>query len=219
MDLTSIVTLVVTAIVALFSAYLGVRISANATLKATSEAFRLNAAFQANQQTQTVRGFLLAIRAEIKTLWDVYELEFGHEIQNLQENESFEYIYPVYSANYFAVFEANAGLLGQLSDDKLRELIIKTYIQGRTIINTHLYNNQLIQERNELMKFRSQMTGITVGVDFQIESLNEELKDYSQNLKSNFSEMKNLKESLIREVDNHVMQLAGDTQDSKLLKS
>jgi hypothetical protein len=182
-------------------AIIGGVIAARATNQATKQANDHALRLQQAAQTAIVRGVLLGIRAEIVTLWEIYTVEFGNILEELGDNEAFLYHYPLYQ-NYFTVYESNAPYFGQIPDDQLRKAIVTTYLKGRAIIDSHLYNNHLIEKYNELQRVREE-TG-SARYNGQIDAALADLNGYSNSLKETYFEMKTLVGDLTRRIDDYV---------------
>jgi hypothetical protein len=182
-------------------AIVGGVIAARATNRATKQANDHALRLQQTAQTAIVHGVLLGIRAEIVTLWEIYTAEFGNILEELGDNEAFLYHYPLYQ-NYFTVYESNAPYFGQIPDDQLRKAIVTTYLKGRAIIDSHLYNNHLIEKYNELQRVREE-TG-SARYNGQIDAALADLSGYSNSLKETYFEMKTLVGDLTRRIDDYV---------------
>lgn len=136
----------------LVAAIIGGLIAAWSTRKATREATELalkhNRNLQEAGQRLALRGVLLAMRAELETLWWRYEKDFGSDMQKLAPGEAFMTLYP-FRQDYFTVYDSNCGLIGQIPDDNLRSAIVNAYMSGKGLIDTHLHNNYLIERYEE----------------------------------------------------------------------
>jgi hypothetical protein len=158
---------------------------------------------QQRELNRKLKGVLLGLKAEIKILFQVYNEEFGKAIENLNENEPFPHYYPITQHNQFVLYDGNSAYLGLIPDDDLRILIIKTYIKGRTIIETHLYNNQLLDKTDEARKLPpADSDGMRL-----LNIANQNLKEYGINIKNNYNEMKELFSSVMKRLDEQVKQL------------
>ena len=136
---------------ALLGSIVGGRIGARATLKAVQESHNQTLALEQQKQNAMISSVLLGIRAEIKAVWKRYEEEFGPLIEQVREGKALSVNYPVYQ-NYFTVYESNCSLIGQISDQELVEAIVTTYITAKSIMDTHILNNQLIKELKDLKR-------------------------------------------------------------------
>lgn len=200
----NVLSAVVGGVAGLGGAMIGGGLAAWATIKATKRANEHSLRLQIQAQEAAIQGVLLGLRAEISTLWETYSKEFGPIIEELQEGEEFDYIYPLFQ-HYFSVYESNASLFGQIPDDRLRKAIVTTYLKGRGLIDTHLYNNQLIERHRTLRRLRDE-TG-NANLDPQINAALENLKGYSKSVRDNYFEMRALVTDLTNQIDNHVASL------------
>jgi hypothetical protein len=191
----------------LLGAIIGGVIAARATSIATRKANEHSLSLQESNQKAAIHGVLLGLRAEIETLWEIYSAEFGSALEELKEGEPFLYHYPLHQ-NYFTVYESNAALFGQIPDDKLRKTIITTYLRGRGLIDSHLYNNHLIEGHLRLQRLREETNNPVF--DIQINVAMEELKAYARFLKEIYGELKPLVTDLTRQID-HTITLTGGT--------
>lgn len=185
----------------LVGAIVGGIITARATAKATKRANDLALRLKQQEHDTVVRGVLLGLHAEISTLWGIYSNEFGAVIEELKEGKEFTHIYPLYQ-NYFAVYESNASLFGQIPDDNLRKAIVTTYLRARGLIDTHLYINQLIEQQVTLRRLRDE-TG-NINIDQQITTTSEDLRHHSKLVKANYFEMKTRVADLTEQIDRYL---------------
>jgi len=66
-------------------------------------------------------------------------------LEKIEEGNPVDFYYPI-SENYFTVFESNAGLIGKIKNDDLRETIVETYTQVKGMIDSFKMNNYFILE-------------------------------------------------------------------------
>ena len=177
-------SIIIGTVSSLIATFIGAGAGYYASSKATQTAFENSLKLQEQNQKDLIRGFLLGIQTEIQALLFMYQLEFGtSELETLEEGMPFLYYYPT-SQNYFTVFENNAALVGQIPDDELRDLIIKIYLCARSVINTHIYNNALIEKRNDLLILQSHTKNSTL--QKRIDAANHDLDEYGINIKTNY---------------------------------
>ena len=193
-------------------AIVGGVIAARATNKSTREANAHALQMQQASQSATVRGVLLGLRAEISTLWNIYVAEFGPVLEQLPDGEAFWYHYPLHQ-NYFSVYESNAPLFGQIPEDDIRTAIVTTYLKGRGLIDSHLYNNHLLEKHGDLQRIRDE-TG-SARYNGQIDASLANLNEYGTSIKQSYFEMKDLVADLTKQIDACVRLMEG--QSNKLL--
>jgi len=126
-------------------AYVAFRVSRESLTKAFQDALDLDT----RRSRENVRGFLLGVQAEVQALRRAYEREFLEAVMLLEPGKAFEYTYPIYG-QYLTVFESGAHMLGQVPDSELRTDIIELYTKIRGLIDTHLYNNELLEKRHQI---------------------------------------------------------------------
>lgn len=54
---------------------------------------------------------------------------------------------------YFTVYDSNAQYLGHVEDDQLRAAIVRTYTLAKGLIDTHLVNNDLLVQYENISGF------------------------------------------------------------------
>lgn len=156
----------------------------------TSHANALN--LQERARREAVRGFILGIHTEIRSLLETYQEEWIEDIKSLRPGDPFEYTYPI-TQTYFAVFESGASVVGQIPDDELRSTIIRIYTAARGIIDTHLYNNKLIEERSQIAAEPGMLHGVmNVTKEIRLQNAQAALNDYGINIKVNFEKVETL---------------------------
>lgn len=179
-------------LVPLVSAFLGAVIGGLfaiwASAKATATAHKNASALESKQRKALIRGLLIGLQTEIGSLRRIYENEFLADLENLQDGLAFEVYYPI-SQGYFTVFESSAHLIGQIEDDELQKIILEIYLKAKAVIDTHLLNNRMLDERSEII---SRWTSPNLVLDARIRDINQELVDYAPNIRQNYSEAREL---------------------------
>jgi hypothetical protein len=103
------------------------------------------------RRRQQVDGTLAAISAELKALGELYDQSSGKLLQDCIEKG--EKIYPHkfhLKRSYFVVFPGNTGVVGQVEDSALADLVVSTYIAGNGLIEQFEINNVLLDQVREL---------------------------------------------------------------------
>ena len=142
LDWNTVVTAVTTLAAAIFGGYMGARATKSATIRGAELAWENEHKRQAEAQRAVVRGFLLAIRGEVETIWQGYVHEVADRIESLQPGQPLRFVYRL-RQQYFTVYESNCSLIVQVPDDELRRAIVETYVTAKGLIDTHLVNNDL----------------------------------------------------------------------------
>lgn len=149
---------------------------------------------------ESIRGFILGVQTEIHSLLGTYQEEWIEGIKALKSGDPFEYTYPI-TQSYFTVFENGASLIGQVPDDELRSLVIRIYTAARGVIDTHLYNNKLIDEQSRIAAEPGAAAGIkneTKAIRWQ--NAQDALNEYGINIKINYDKVV----TLISQFDNRI---------------
>jgi hypothetical protein len=174
---------VVTAIVATVIGFVAAYIGARATLRATQEQHRNNLELQRQSQNETVRGVVQAIHAELKSLLEIYSSEYEQEWEKYTPGDAFWSFYPI-SQNYFTIFENNSAVIGLIPDDAIRTSIVRTYLHAKGLVDSHLYNNRLLEERDKRRRHYMNVADPEVLPD--VRDAVEELRAYGDILKSSY---------------------------------
>ena len=111
--------------------------------RSTKKAFDYSRTLQNEAEREATRRFLLAIRAEVETIWNGYQLEVGHLVEALKPGQGLNLVYKL-RQQYFTVYDSNAQYLGHVEDDQLRVAIVRTYTLAKGLVDTHLVNNDLL---------------------------------------------------------------------------
>lgn len=113
--------------------------------KGARKSFDYSRHLQKEAEIETTRRVLLAIKAEVETIWAGYQLEVGQRVEALKPGEGLNLIYKLRQP-YFTVYDSNAQYLGHVEDDQLRAAIVRTYTLGKGLVDTHLVNNDLLAQ-------------------------------------------------------------------------
>ncbi len=139
-----------------FAAIVGGFIAAVSTMWAAAwgakRAFTYSRTLQDEVEQETVRRLLLAIKAEVETIWGGYQLEVGHRIEALKPGQGLDLVYKL-RQQYFTVYDSNAQFLGHVENDELRTAIVRTYTLAKGLVDTHLLNNDLLAKHKAVSEF------------------------------------------------------------------
>lgn len=162
---------------------------------------------QETARLESVRGFILGIQTEIHTILETYQAEWIEVIKSLKPGDPFEYTYPV-TQTYFTVFENGANLVGQVPDDELRSLIIRIYTTARGVIDTHLYNNNLLDERTRISAEPGPLQLVDNGTkEIRLQYAQDALNEYGINIKINYEKVETLISQFNKRVDEVLTQI------------
>jgi hypothetical protein len=131
-----------------FTSLLGALVGGVIALVGVYVAHRLQLSRERTQDEQILRGFLQAILTELETCWSRAEQTVNPVIERLPANAAFE-VYVFIDTDFFTVYHNNSHLLGRVSDDSLRELIVATYTQYKALTETYNVNTRFLQTWRE----------------------------------------------------------------------
>lgn len=94
---------------------------------------------------EEIEGLLGAIHAELTVLIARYRTRVAPMIRKIQPGEYVNIVWPT-QQYYFTVYNANAGLLGRITDATLRNMIVSTYISAKGLLDTLTCNSASIEE-------------------------------------------------------------------------
>jgi len=155
-SISDVIHFIVPVLSSLLAAIAGGFIGAWATRKSVQQNFQNDLKKREIEKQESLQGFYQAILTEVETTWQAYMFsvtgsEFGGiglELEKLPEEQPFEIRYP-FTAESFPVYKANLHMIGQIPDRELRTLIISTYAQAQSIIDSVVYNNSSVSESTE----------------------------------------------------------------------
>jgi hypothetical protein len=143
-------------IAAVVGAVVGGLIAAISTMSATGRgakhAFDYSRLLQQEAEREASRRLLLALKAEVETIWNGYQLEVGHHIEALKDGQGLDLVYKL-RQQYFTVYDTNAQFLGHVENDQLRTAIVRTYTLAKGLVDTHLLNNDLLAQHKAVAQF------------------------------------------------------------------
>jgi hypothetical protein len=112
---------------------------------------------QKNQQDKQdlLQSTLEAIATELQALFGRYQETAGQYLAELPPNSPFNYYYFA-TENYITIFDNNSRLLGHLIDKSLRDLIIRTYIDIKSLLDGFKLNNTMYGNYETLTLYDAQ---------------------------------------------------------------
>ncbi len=120
-----------------------------------SEQHRTAEKREADQRAAANRNYLCATRAELSALWNMYILRVGDQLQAHDTSTLLDIIWPI-DHDPFVVYNSNAKMLAEIDDDELRNLMIRTYAQGRGLISTWRMHNSLLADVLRLARYANE---------------------------------------------------------------
>lgn len=128
----------------LTSALVGGLIGGLVTLSGVLLAHWLEARRKQREDQETVRGFLQAILTELETNWNRYYSTAAPILEGLADGEAFENEVFIRS-DFFTVYHNNSHLLGQVRDDRLRGMIVATYVRYKAFVDGFNVNTAYLE--------------------------------------------------------------------------
>jgi len=180
------------------AAYLGARIGGNFTLTAVEEAHQRTLSLQKKNQESLVKALLQAIYDEIDTVWELYKDKIGPQIEALNPGDPFPYYVPV-NQDYFTMYNANAILIGNITDADLRKAIVTTYTKARGLIDSFRLNNEFVQKMEYWNNIFIQSQN-TIHQQQLIDSVRI-LADYANKIKKSHDSLKSCVTDLLRRLN------------------
>lgn len=181
-----------------FTSLLGALVGGVIALIGVYVAHRLQLSRERAQDEQILRGFLQAILTELETCWSRAEQTVNPVIEHLPGNAAFD-VYVFIDTDFFTVYHNNSHLLGRVSDDRLRELIVATYTQYKALTETYNVNTRFLQTWRESQHMISTTADERLKHYYQQKAQREhaELVSWARALKHNHMELKQQIELLI----------------------
>jgi hypothetical protein len=167
------------AIISLVSALIGGFIAGFLTVLAQDKAIRAQRQAVLDAEAREVTGILKAIEEELSDVdgWFIDWLEKAWKDRPQQPLN----VTPIHQ-NPFTIFDANAAAIGKIADPELRQLIIRSYIRAKTLLDlvNHYCEKYIIWEqlrhgigadasgalsmRDELLARMSEIERLTEGI-------------------------------------------------------
>jgi len=127
----------------LLGAVVGGVITALVARKSAERVFQNELKKRDIEKRENLEGLYKAIKSELNTLWSRYNEGAAKDLHNLEEGQPLLRYYPL-TQNYFTVYRSNAHLIGEIPDDNLRELVIRTYSIAKGLVDSYRYNNHIV---------------------------------------------------------------------------
>jgi gas vesicle protein len=185
----------------LVGAVVGGAIAAFSTMwaagRSTKKAFNYSRDLQDEADRESLRRLLLAIKAEVETIWSGYQVEVGHHIEELKTGEGLDLVYKL-RQQYFTVYDANAQWLGLVEDDRLRAAIVRTYTLSKGLVDTHLLNNDLLTQKNNVSGFEGHPLSTSPALQQYRHKVLQQWKSFGSELKTAYQQTKESVELLLR---------------------
>lgn len=108
---------------------------------------KLNISREERNEKKLEKSVLCSIESELKTLWRLFSEDLIKNLENIQENEIYTWIYTT-RYDYFNIYNSSSFFVGKIKNAKLRCTIIETYIQAKNFLE------KLINYGDEYKKFK-----------------------------------------------------------------
>jgi hypothetical protein len=129
-----------------------------------------------------VVGGVKALWAEMTVNFTRYEAMLAEAVRTLETDHYLTVNWPIQS-DYFSVYAANAGLLGELGDDRLAADIIEAVTAAKGLIDSLRLNLEMVQNL-EVMRGRANAGEGGLDLEAQIEAQEAHLVTYAVGIKS-----------------------------------
>jgi hypothetical protein len=187
---------IVSGIIGLAGALIGAYIGGRATRRAADQSFNKQVDLQQAEQERMVEGVLQALYEELSAIWEVYMREVGQKLEQLEENQIFGYIVPLTQQDYFTIFNNNSAFIGHIRDPELRQLIVKTYMRAKGVLDSVRMHNQLSEDYEQVLR-----------LDQNAPFAHGNLLTYTNQLKENHYDTKMLVEETLRKLTTRLRSL------------
>ena len=183
----------------LLTALMGALVGGLFSLRASSRAHRFEMAKEHRREEREVQNMLDSIGVESGTLWFFHMNRIGTMVENLTEGGAFEFYYPL-TQDYFTVYNTNAGKIGAVKDNELREAIVVCYNKCKKIVDGFKYNNVLYKDYRDLLL----MPANSPNHEAYVAAKHLELVDYAKIVVEDHFEVKGYVEKLLNLLKNRV---------------
>ncbi len=141
-----------TAVIAVFSAWAGAKVGGEMALKAAREQMDGARTRAEEDEKRGERSLLVALNDELEHAWKGYMEQWAPRFEALKVKGAFlDFRLPAIT-NPFPIYAANAGQLGRVTNDQLRQQIIAVFSMHHGMLANLEMNTQLIDEFNAAWK-------------------------------------------------------------------
>ena len=130
----------------------------------------------------TVIGGVKALWAEMTVNFTRYEAMLAQTVRTLEADHYLTVNWPIHS-EYFSVYAANAGLLGELGDDKLAADIIEAVTAAKGLVDSLRLNLEMVEEL-AAMRGRANTGAGGLDLEAEIEAHETQLVTFAAGIKT-----------------------------------
>lgn len=186
----------------LIGAIVGGIITGIFTLVGVSRTHRNDIEKQKKIDEANMLGFYRAILTEIDTLWNRYQETMGIHVESLTTGNFINLYYPV-TQDYFTVYKSNANLIGRISIRRLREILVKTYVEAQTIIDSYRMNNSMVADLEHWYELTLEESTNQVYKNYY-DAIQKNLVDYADMIRKSHYQLKSDVETLISTLKDNI---------------
>lgn len=178
----------------LISAIFGGLITGFFSWKAVDRTYQNDLKKRKEEEENLVYCFLSSIQDEITTIWVRYISEIGKRVGKLEKKTPFLEVHPM-TQNYFTIYENNSNVIGKIDDDKLRSLIVITYLNIKGLIDVYTHNNDMVRKYKDLLFVYEQNRNADLKI--QVDKMERELIEDTYHIRRQHRFINNRVEELL----------------------
>lgn len=115
-------------VLSFFSGFIGALLAGFFSWIATMLAHKNNLELEEKKNKETEKAVVLSIVEELNVLFEIYGKEMEEYFATLKTENDFLKAYYIATLDFFTVFSNNADKIGIISDNELRNQIVKIYV-------------------------------------------------------------------------------------------
>lgn len=180
-------------VLSFFSGFMGALIAGGFSWLATKQSHENNIELEKLKEKETERAVVLSIAEELKVLFEIYGNDMEVYFETLQTENDYLQSYYIATLDFFTVFSNNADKIGIISNNSLRNLIVKIYV----------YLKRFLENFNLLRMFYDELHDNELHDNklYDNEKIIENIRTISHALKSEFYIIKATYNLIIKKVD------------------
>ena len=115
-------------VLSFFSGFIGALIAGFFSWLATMQAHKNNLQLEEKKNKETEKAVVLSIVEELNVLFEIYGREMEAYFAKIETENDYLETYYIATLDFFTVFSNNADKIGIISDNELRNQIVKIYV-------------------------------------------------------------------------------------------